>query len=92
MIGWKTINDIGNNIYIDDVNINQFAVYTFIGNGNWSVATNWVNNRIPPAVLPAGHEIIINPSQGGESVKDMPLTLTPGSKLTIMPGKILTIP
>src|SRR6185503_19348916 len=83
MIGWKTINDLGNNIYIDDVNINQFGVYTFIGTGNWSVAANWINNRMPPAVLRVGEEIVINPSSGN-SVKDVSLTLTPGSKLTIM--------
>jgi hypothetical protein len=91
MIGWKTINDFGNNIYIDDVNIIAFTTYTFIGTGNWSVAANWLNNQIPPSVLPAGNEIIVNPSSGN-SVKDITVTLSPGSKLTVLPGKTLIIP
>jgi len=90
MIGWRTTNEFGNNIFIDDIDIMR-PVYTFIGTGNWSVVTNWLNNKIPPSVLPAGHEIIINPSSGN-SVKNVPLTLTPGSKLTVMPGKTLIVP
>ncbi|MFI5131851.1 MAG: choice-of-anchor J domain-containing protein, partial [Chitinophagales bacterium] len=91
MIGWKGTNDFGNNIFIDDINILAITVYTFIGTGNWSVASNWLNSKIPPAVLLAGQEIIINPSSGN-SVKNVPLTLNPGSKLTVMPGKTLIVP
>jgi hypothetical protein len=92
MIGWKSTTDYGNNIFIDDINIVALAdVYTFIGTGNWSVAANWVSNKIPPSILPAGHEIIINPSSGN-SVKNIPVILGPGSKLTVMPGKTLIVP
>jgi len=92
MIGWKTTTDFGDNIFVDDINITALtSVYTFIGTGNWSLATNWANNKIPPSVLPAGHEIIINPSSGS-SIKDISVTLSPGSKLTVMPGKTLIIP
>ena len=90
MIGWKTTTDFGNNIFIDDINITD-AVYTFIGTGNWSLASNWANNRMPPSVLPAGYEIIINPSSG-TSIKDISVILSPGSKLTVMPGKTLMVP
>src|SRR5689334_18685343 len=59
MIGWKSTSGFGNNIYIDDIIIDAISLYTFIGTGNWSTTTNWLNNRVPPTVLPAGHEIII---------------------------------
>jgi len=44
------------------------TVYTFIGNGNWNNAINWANGNIPPAVLPAGDQIIITPLGNGECV------------------------
>jgi hypothetical protein len=90
MIGWKTINGFGNNIYIDDIIIDAKNLYTFIGSGNWTESSNWLNGRTPPSVLPPNHEIIINPISGN-SVKDMPLILTEGSKLTVMPGKTLLV-
>jgi hypothetical protein len=87
---------------IPEVNITGFStnvisiwqlrpVYTFKGTGNWSIASNWANNKMPPGTLPSGHEIIINPSSGN-SVKDIPVILSAGSKLTVMPGKTLMVP
>ena len=66
--------------------------YTFMGNGNWNVATNWSNNTIPPAVLPGGSEILINPVAGGECVLNISQTISAGSKITVLSGKKLTIP
>lgn len=66
--------------------------YTFMGNGNWNVATNWSNNTIPPAVLPDGSEILINPVAGGECVLNISQTISAGSKITVLSGKKLTIP
>ncbi|MBL0358121.1 MAG: hypothetical protein IPP72_15195 [Chitinophagaceae bacterium] len=43
------------------------VIYRFTGNGNWSVAANWENNLIPPAVLSDGSEIIIDPVTGGSA-------------------------
>jgi hypothetical protein len=67
------------------------AVYTFTGNGNWNVAANWAGGLIPPAVLPNGGEIIINPIAGGSSVLNVPLTVNQGGKLTVVAGKNLIV-
>jgi hypothetical protein len=61
--------------------------YVFIGNGNWNVAANWLNQAIPPFNLPAGSEIIINPAGDGECVLNLEQSLLPGSALTVVPGK-----
>ncbi len=61
--------------------------YTFIGEGNWDIAANWSNNIIPPAILPAGAEIIIDPKQNAECLLNVPQTISAGSKLIVNPGK-----
>ncbi|MEO6546341.1 MAG: endo-1,4-beta-xylanase [Ferruginibacter sp.] len=63
------------------------VTYTFTGNGNWSIAANWINGIIPPATLTAGAEIIINPVTGGTCILNIPLTIAPGNKITVLPGK-----
>ena len=67
------------------------SVYTFTGNGNWDVASNWLNNLIPPANLPAPKEIIIDPVSNGECVLNILQHLAIGSKITINAGKKLRI-
>jgi len=57
--------------------------YTFIGNGNWSIASNWANNRIPPSTLQKEAVITINPIAGGECVLDVPQTITAGTNIKI---------
>ncbi len=57
--------------------------YTFIGNGNWDVATNWRNNAIPPAILPLGAEIIIEPELNGECILNVPQTILTGAKIIV---------
>ena len=66
--------------------------YTFTGNGNWDIATNWNNNAIPPATLPAGREILIYPIPAGECVLNTTQTISNGAKITIIAGKKLKIP
>ncbi|HEX8314315.1 MAG TPA: peptidoglycan DD-metalloendopeptidase family protein [Flavisolibacter sp.] len=63
--------------------------YSFIGNGNWNMATNWANEALPPAVLPAGNHIIINPVEGGECVLTTPQTIIAGAVLRVYNGKTL---
>jgi hypothetical protein len=63
--------------------------YSFIGNGNWNIATNWANEALPPAVLPAGNHIIINPVEGGECVLTTPQTISAGAVLRVYNGKTL---
>lgn len=61
------------------------AVYTFTGDGNWNLATNWVNNQVPPDSLPSGAEIIINPS--GTCILNVPQNISPGAGIRVIQGK-----
>lgn len=61
--------------------------YTFTGNGDWGNAANWSNNTIPPAVLPPGAEIIIDPSLNGECVLSATQTVSAGAKFLVKQGK-----
>ncbi len=63
------------------------VIYIFTGNGNWTVAANWSNNKIPPALLSDGSEIIIDPIAGGKCVLNIPYTINPMARLTVKPGK-----
>lgn len=67
------------------------TIYTFIGNGLWTLASNWSNNLIPPDNLPAGQQIIINPQLDGECILNRAQTISPGATLTVQPGKLFTI-
>lgn len=67
------------------------VTYTFAGNGNWSEPANWSNNMMPPAVLSNGSEIIIDPPAGGQCVLNIPYTISPGARLTVMAGKHFVI-
>jgi len=66
--------------------------YTFTGNGNWNVAANWSNNIIPPAVLPSGDSIIINPGSGSTCYLNVSQTISSGANLTVISGKPFLIP
>ncbi len=72
--------------------VSKGATYTFTGNGNWNVASNWENNSIPPATLPSGAEIIINHQAGGECVLNVTQTISQGAKFTVIAGKNFRIP
>ena len=61
--------------------------YTFTGNGNWDVAANWTNNSIPPASLPAGSVIMINPPANAECVLNISQTILPGSQIIVSNNK-----
>lgn len=77
------------NISKNILKVNVGQVFTFIGNGNWSDAANWSNNLKPPDPLPAGAEIIINPS--GECVLNVPIVFPANVKLTVIAGKTLKV-
>ena len=66
---------------------NNTTTYTFTGNGNWSVVSNWDNQRKPPAILPTGSEIIIEPPVNGECIIDIQQTISAGARLTVRPNK-----
>jgi hypothetical protein len=61
--------------------------YEFIGSGNFSEVSNWLNGYKPASNLINGYEIIINPTLTGECVLDVPLNILQGGKLTIVGGK-----
>lgn len=67
------------------------TTYTFTGNGYWTVASNWNNNTIPPAVLPAGDIININPAPGDSCVLNTPQTISSGASFNIFPGAIFIV-
>lgn len=62
-------------------------VYTFIGNGNWSSAINWANGQVPPAVLPAGDQIVIYPLANGECVLNVNQTISTTACLFVVSNK-----
>jgi len=66
--------------------------YTFTGNGRWDQAANWENNRIPPAVLPAGSSIIINPAPGGICQLNITQVIAQGASITVLPDKVFQVP
>jgi hypothetical protein len=71
------------------------TTYTFIGNGNWNVASNWINNTIPPNPLPSGSTIYIEPTTGattGVCVLNITQTISAGAKIIVEPNKYFQIP
>ena len=63
------------------------VIYTFTGNVNWTLPTNWSNNLRPPPVLSERSEVIIDPPAGAECVLNIPYTVTRQTRLSIKPGK-----
>jgi glucose/arabinose dehydrogenase len=64
-------------------------VYSFIGNGNWTDASNWSNNTIPPSISSQGGTIIIKPITGGQCIVNVPVTIAAGIKILIDNNKQL---
>ena len=61
-------------------------VYTFNGNGSWATPGNWQGGQVPPATIPSGTEVIINPAPGGQCLLDVtvnPVSFAAGSKLSV---------
>ena len=65
--------------------------YTFVGSGNWTNAINWANGAIPPAVLPAGDQIVIYPLGNNECVLNTNQTIAAGAKLHVVVNKKMTV-
>jgi hypothetical protein len=72
-------------VFISFLGQSQTA-YTFSGNGNWTVSSNWNNNIIPPATLPAGDTIYIAPSSGDSCVLNFLQTISRGAVLNVTAG------
>ncbi len=66
------------------------AGFMFTGTGNWSNAANWQGGITPPAVIPPGVTVQINPVSG-VCIIDTPVTFSPGAVLVVLDGKQLLI-
>ncbi len=87
--------DTDTSFYFEPVTINHqntCATYTFTGNGNWTDVNNWMGGIVPPAILPAGSSIVINPAGAGECVLNIAQEVMSGGYFTVMPGKRLLLP
>ena len=91
VIRFQNISRNDGSIYIDNVNITGAfrppVTYIFTGNGNWDVEANWQDHLIPPAILPANQQIIIDPIVTGECVLNVTQQITNNSSLIVRPGK-----
>jgi glucose/arabinose dehydrogenase len=100
VISPNTISDFGETedgeLFVTSFNGNVYRVqsdgpiqYTFVGNGNWTDASNWSNNIIPPSNSLVGSVIAIRPIVGGECVVNVPVTIAVGTKILIENEKVL---
>ena len=65
--------------------------YTFIGSGNWTNAINWSGGLIPPAILPAGDQIVIYPLGNNECILNTTQSIAAGAKLHVVINKKMTV-
>ena len=66
------------------------TAYVFTGNGQWNDPNNWLYRMVPPATLPAGHEIMVDPIEGGAGIVNQLQLISAGGKVTIAAGKRLS--
>lgn len=67
------------------------GTYIFTGSGNWDIPANWAGNEVPPNPLPAGKEILIDPSNG-DCILNVQQTISQGAGLRINKNKNLLLP
>ena len=87
--------DTDTSFYFNTVTIshtNTCFTYTFIGNGSWTETSNWASGIIPPAILPAGSTILVNPATNDECVLDINQQIMSGGYFIVSPGKKLLVP
>jgi hypothetical protein len=65
--------------------------YTFTGKGSWFTASNWENERMPPAALKPGEQVIIDGSGSCLYGQATPFTIGKGSSVEVKAGKTLYI-
>jgi Pregnancy-associated plasma protein-A len=89
----RCTNRYGNNIFLDNINLSKKPrTYRFIGDGNWTLTANWLNGQVPPATLPPGDLIIIDPVVEGECLLNITMTVSSSTSITVLSGKRLRIP
>lgn len=85
------VNYTGNRPDMGAYEYDPMLVYTFTGNGNWDVAANWLNNRMPPPVIKQNEQIIINPVAGGECILNVVQQVRNGAQVKVMANKKFTV-
>lgn len=75
------------NLSKNSLKVSALSSYTFIGNGNWSNPANWLAGQVPPNPIPSQVAVIINHPNGSECILDIPVTVSPGGKISLPPGK-----
>lgn len=68
------------------------TTYTFVGDGKWDVPSNWFNNQIPPASLPNGSHIIIDPVTNGKCLLNTIQVIEQGATIEVKSGKVFQVP
>ncbi|MES2777796.1 MAG: hypothetical protein V4722_26690 [Bacteroidota bacterium] len=61
--------------------VTAIATYRFIGTGTWTDARKWLNNVVPPAVLPSYCEISI--ANGSNCILNVPQSISKNAKITV---------
>ncbi len=69
----------------------QSLTYTFTGDGNWDIASNWLGNLVPPPTTYTGSQIIINNVNRGQCIMNVPYIVNAGTTFTVLPGKTLQV-
>lgn len=67
------------------------TTYTFLGNGNWNIPSNWSNNIIPPVHMNDGSVIYISPSTGDSCILYNTQVVSGGSSLIVSPGALFIV-
>jgi hypothetical protein len=63
------------------------GIFTFTGNGNWNVQSNWKNRAMPPDSLSGNMFIIIDPVLAGECVLNVPQQIGSSMQVIVKAGK-----
>lgn len=65
--------------------------YTFTGNGQWTDASNWLDNLVAPNIITTGSEVVIDHQPGGECLFVGEIILDKGGRMTLTSGRKLKI-
>ena len=82
---------LGTNNSVTGIISNQdsIATYTFTGDGNFDVKSNWLGGKMPLSTVVAGKTVIIDPS--GVCKMNIPVSIKPGATLRVKENKELII-
>ncbi len=89
-----TERDIDNQVRVSgivDCGLDEYypppVTYTFNGNGDWNIESNWLNSNKPPSTLTDGDIIIIDPAGNGECVLSGEQHIQNNAQLKVNPNK-----